>query len=499
MIRVQSIKTRFLSTVGANIIRSGVSFLCGLLIARQLGPGNYGDLMFLLTSFVSVRNFFDMGSSNAFFTFVSQVPRSKRFYRAYGGWLLVQFSVILVILIFFQEGYLQKIWLQQPRFFIIAAFLASFFQQNMWNTINQIAESARETVRIQIVSVGIIVLQLAAILLLIKLEKLSVITILFLYAIEYFIATIVGVFLFRKLIFSDRKDTFSGTKEVILAFANYCRPLCLLGVLSFFYGLADKWLLQYFGGSREQGFLQLSSQFANISLLATTAILNVLWKEVAEAVHRGELERLQRLYNKVSRGLYGISAMLSAMIVPWSKEILNYTVGVEYEGAAITMALMFLCQVHLCLGQVTGTLLLASGQTKRYMQLSAIFMFLTIPITYIVQAPVEQYGLALGAKGMALQMLAINIVSVMTTLWMVAKRYKWKCEWKYQLSIVFFLLESFIAKELTGLLHLQVFYIDFFLSALLYGGAVILTVLLYPASVGLEYSQIKYWTRKFAR
>ena len=59
-------------SVLANVIRAAITLSTGVLIARWLGPESYGNMAFLLGVFVGVRQLLDMGSSAAFFTFLSQ-------------------------------------------------------------------------------------------------------------------------------------------------------------------------------------------------------------------------------------------------------------------------------------------------------------------------------------------------------------------------------------------------------------------------------------------
>ena len=80
-----SIKVRFLSTFITNILRVGVSFIAGLVIARTLGPGEYGNFNFLLGSFKSFATLVDMASSSAFYTFISQRQRGRKFFLYYVG------------------------------------------------------------------------------------------------------------------------------------------------------------------------------------------------------------------------------------------------------------------------------------------------------------------------------------------------------------------------------------------------------------------------------
>ncbi|MBK9521661.1 MAG: hypothetical protein IPO13_08645 [Rhodocyclaceae bacterium] len=78
-----SLRQRFAASFTANVVRSGISFATGLLLARWLGPADYGRMAFLLASFFAFRGLSDMASSSAFFTFLSQRQRSRRFISYY--------------------------------------------------------------------------------------------------------------------------------------------------------------------------------------------------------------------------------------------------------------------------------------------------------------------------------------------------------------------------------------------------------------------------------
>ena len=74
-----NILNRLSVSFGFNILRSLASFLTVILLARWLGPQEYGIMVFLLASFVAYQALVDMASTSAFFTFLSQRTRSKKF------------------------------------------------------------------------------------------------------------------------------------------------------------------------------------------------------------------------------------------------------------------------------------------------------------------------------------------------------------------------------------------------------------------------------------
>lgn len=99
-INSRSVKVRFLASLSANIIRMGLGFVTGLIVARGLGTANFGNYSFLLGSFTSIIALLDMGTSSAFYTFLSQRKHSPKFYLYYLSWLTVQFVLILALIAF---------------------------------------------------------------------------------------------------------------------------------------------------------------------------------------------------------------------------------------------------------------------------------------------------------------------------------------------------------------------------------------------------------------
>jgi O-antigen/teichoic acid export membrane protein len=147
----RSVKVRFLASLLANIIRMGLSFCTGLIVARGLGAANYGNYSFLLGSFTSITALLDMGTSSAFYTFLSQRKHSPKFYLYYISWLVIQFIFVLILIAFiFPQAWRDKIWMGLPKNIIILSFLASFMITKIWPTVMQTGEAIRATVIVQL-------------------------------------------------------------------------------------------------------------------------------------------------------------------------------------------------------------------------------------------------------------------------------------------------------------------------------------------------------------
>jgi O-antigen/teichoic acid export membrane protein len=485
----------------ANAFRAGVVFLTGIIVARGLSPAGYGNLTFMLGSFVSIRTLLDMGTSGAFYTFLSKRPRCARFYLFYLLWLLLQFAVtLLLVLILIPNEIFQKIWLGNFRETVALAFVASFMQQQIWQMVGQIGESSRKTIQVQFLNVAVACVYLACISLLtlygaITIQKVMVITV-----ILYGVSSIVG---YRLLVVHNLQlnDDVVTVKGLISDYRAYCQPMLGLAVAGFLYTFIDKWMLQKFGGAVQQGYFQIAAQFAQISLLATISILNIFWKEIAEATAKQDHARVQSLYLKINRGLVILSAIFAGLLLPWSRQIVSIFLGQNYIEAWVVVAIMFLYPIHQSMGQIGGAMFMAGGDTRKYMILSISMMLFTLPLSYFAMAPSEGVllpGLGLGAIGMVSYMVISSIFSVNIQAWVIARHHGWKFDWVYQVvGIPMILLLGYVGKFVVGfiwnleLVQVHNLIAPVLFSCILYGALVFIMIWTFPWLAGIERIDIK--------
>ncbi len=336
----KSIKVRFLSTFITNILRVGISFIAGLVIARSLGPGEYGNFRFLLGSFASIAILINMASSSAFYTFISQRQRGRRFFLYYGGWVLFQLLMLLLLVLFLPDSIRQKIWLGHHFGLVLLALLASFAMNQLWKLMAQIGESIRDTVGVQTRNLALAVAYLICIGILARFHVISVKNLFILNVILYLLFSVLYARrIYQAGILSEEEG--GNSRSVLGEFKTFCLPLIISTWIGFLYSFADYWLLQKFGGSIQQGYYAIGARFASLSLIATTSMLLVFWKEIAEANSLGNMERVRLLYRRVSRSLYFIGAVISCVMIPFSREILALLLGPAYQAAWLPLSLMF--------------------------------------------------------------------------------------------------------------------------------------------------------------
>ena len=225
----QSIRKRIAASVVANIARSGISFATSLLIARWLGPVDFGRMAFLIASFLAFQQLLDMGTSSAFFTFLSQRPRSARFIGYFWRWVGIQLLLSLAfVCIVLNDGWLNSIWKDESRGLVALALVATFMQHVIWLVASQMAEAQRETVRVQVLQIAVVIVHLGLVLALWWVGRLALPVLFAVMAAEWAAAAWLAARMYRSDAgHSDTNENSPGDTMASVAgeFWRYCLPL----------------------------------------------------------------------------------------------------------------------------------------------------------------------------------------------------------------------------------------------------------------------------------
>jgi O-antigen/teichoic acid export membrane protein len=446
-----SISTRFAFSFIYNGLRAILTLSVGILIARTIGPDEYGRYQFLLGSFIAFCEVLNLGTSQAYFTFLSENRKERRFFKYYFYWQTFQYVLPLVIIAFIlSDELLHLLWQGESRGTILVAFSATFLIQRGWYTVVSIGESERKTKVIQAINTAVSFVYLTVIIGMIWLNIITVMNIFILIIVQYSISII---FTYRMFVHAYVFDAAERPKSYyVKKFWTYCSPLIVVSVITFIYQYSDKWLLQRYAGSTEQGYYGIAAKFATISLLATTSILNIFWKEIAEAYSRHNYDMVNRIYTNTTAYLFFIGSVISLFMVPWSKEIIAISLGESYSGAQLPLLIMLFYPIHQSIGQINGSVFLATKMTKLSMLLSSSFMIVSIPITFIRIAPsnVIAVGKSFGSVGLAIKMVSIQIIAVNVQSYILKRKGIGNFGMAYQFGIIFILLLiSYFSKYLT--------------------------------------------------
>ena len=136
----------------------------------------------------------------------------------------------------------------------------------------------------------------------------------------------------------------------------------------------------------------------------------LITREFSIAYGKRDFNEMARLFRRHIPLLYGITALIACFVVVNADKATLILGGKKFHNAIFPVAIMAFYPIHQTYGQLSGSVFYATDQTKLYRNVAVLFMLIGIPVTYFLLASRAQYGLGLGAVGLALKMVIFNIV-----------------------------------------------------------------------------------------
>jgi O-antigen/teichoic acid export membrane protein len=492
-----SLRKRYAYKLSANVACMGIGFLIQALIPRGLGPKAYGDFSFIANSFVQWTGFLDMGTSTAFYTKLSQRPRETPLVTFYAGFGVLIAVLLLGFVAFSMSTPLAGfLWPSQRTYYI---FLGAVCGIVTWlaTVVSQMADAYGVTIRAEVAKTIQKSAALALIVPLYAFKWLDVATV-------FYYQSIVALLLVGHLIYIMRQQGClralgsierSEVRGYVAEFFKFCHPLVLATFLGLVAGLFDRWFLQISSGSVQQGFYGLSYQISNICFLFSSAMMPLLAREFSVAFGAHDIPKMAALFRRYGPLLCALSAFFSCFSMVQAHNIVLIYSGSDFTGAVVAVQIMSIFPIYQTYGQLTSSVLYASGQTRLYRDISVVVVLAGLAITWVLVAPFDRMGLGLGATGLALKVLATTVIGVNVQLYFTTKMLGLSFPRFFGHQVISMALLSGLAWLSNALAALAVFgahrhLYQFLFSGLVYAAFAVLSIVLAPALVGLKRSEL---------
>jgi len=269
-------------------------------------------------------------------------------------------------------------------------------------------------------------------------------------------------------------------------------------------GILDRWMLQKFSGSVEQGFYGLSYQIGIICFLFTSAMTPLITREFSIAFGEKNIREMARLFRRYIPMLYTIAAFFACFIAVEADKVTFIMGGAKFQQATLAVAIMAFYPIHQTYGQLSASVFYATGQTRLIRNINSIFVILGLPVAYFLIAPRNMLGLNAGATGLAIKMITLQFIVVNVQLWYNARLLGLRF-WRYfahQIgSVGILLFIAFFARLIIGfvLSFSGNVFISFASSGILYSILVAGVIILFPPIFGVNRNDIKSLRRIFVK
>ena len=480
-----SLKKRYSSKLLSKLISFGLGFITIGIVPRVLGPAQYGNFSFLNFFFTKVIKFLQFGTSSAFLTKLSSRQKEYKIIGFYIYYiLLVLFLLSIGILGVFILDFNSVVWPEQENSFIwlaaglaLSGFISTF--------IHEINDAYGFTVKMELFFVLQSILATSLILLLYFTNSLNLTTYFFYHYIILLFVIVAGirilhydkVFIFRQFRIL-KKDLIKYINE----FYRYSYPLVIHSIIVLFVGIGDRWILQYFSGAAEQGYFGLAFKIGAICFLFTSSMTPLIIREMSISFIKDRLDKMAVLFKK-SIPLFYFIATYFAVFISLNASFISIMIGGDkYKEAIAVVTIMAYYPIHQTYGQLSGSVFLASNQTKLIRNIGVTTGLIGIILSFILIVPAPYGGMGMGAVGLAIKMVIIQFFAVNIQLWFNSRFLNISFLWFFLNQIIVFgilLSLGWISRLILSILIDNLIF-QFILSGFLYSILTLCVIYLFP-------------------
>jgi len=414
---------RYAMKVATTILGMFFSIILAGVVPRSLGAKNFGDFSFLTNIFSQVINFLDMRTSTCLYVKLSQDQKDLQIIKFYS-----LFSIIIIITMFIgtwiittNQTLLDNLLpAQQTRYIYIAVIFAAmaFIQQQFV----KIMDSLGQTVFSEKIN---LFLRLLSVLLVIVFFKFNVLDISL-----YFYINILTSLLFVLIVFFvlKKKISFFPTTDLIIirsyakVFYSYCAPLFVYMIIGFASGYFDRWILQKYGGSIQQGFYAFAFGISNMSMFIVSTIFLLFTREISVSVGQNDIKAVAKLFDAYVPTLYVIVSFFSCFLFFQADNVITLLGGEKYNGASLALKVLSMYPLVSTYSMMSGSVIYATERTVILRNIYFVLAPLGAFVSAVLISPIA--GINLGAVGLGIQNISIELLSVIVILFLNSKYLK---------------------------------------------------------------------------
>ena len=410
-----SLTKRYLFKLISNFLALLQGLIFTSLIPRNLGPALFGTYAYLNEAFNQAFAFFDFGSSIGLSTKLAQDHEDRLLLRFYGF-----FSLLISIIIL---GIGAGLYISRFRSFIFQdavpsyIFCAYLFACLLWSNsvLTRSIDALGLTVNLEKVRIINSTLKTFVILFIFLIHWISILSVFAIQISFVLILNIHNYLLLIKAVPLNAKEQQSNNfafKMYWPYFKAYCAPIAIHSIIAAFCVFMDRWLLQHFYGTVQQGFYSFSSQIGVICTLFTGSIIPLFHRDIARASYQNDHEKIFEYLSMALPVLFLTSAFISTALASQAEYISVLIGGVSFKGALPTVQIMALLPIHQTMGQILGTCFYGMGLTKKYRNIAAMALFAGFILTMLLLNSHSPFQMNNGALALAYKTLIVNAISV---------------------------------------------------------------------------------------
>jgi O-antigen/teichoic acid export membrane protein len=404
-INVKAVSGSIALSIG-NFVYTAISALGSIVIARLLGPADYGVISIALIYPIMFSGLADLGLSTAIMRYASLGDfknASTAFY------LRIIMSLLFAVALASLSPYLATI-LQRPYLTPMIYILAIYsFASGALSSVTAFLAGVNRYWDLTFINIVLAVVKVSSSIALI-LAGYSVYGALWGFSIGYFLAA------FYALILSLRSvdSVFNLTRNSLVEVLNYSIPLYIPGLIGIPLGQLYNILRAIYVSNVEIGNYQIANNLLAPINIVAGSISTALFTTLPQLIN--EEYKFKEAINRASKYIALIITPIAITLALFSEQIVYIIYGSQYELAPQYLSIMALSNILAPFGVVIMYLNII-GATRVTMMLNIINMLIGLPITWILLIYYGMFGAVVAG--------AINsFIGAIISLSIVKKLYK---------------------------------------------------------------------------
>ena len=489
---------RYIIKLLSSVVIAGLNIIIQLLLPRALSVEEYGYYSYNLNIFTSVVVMANLSASNALVSRFSKRNEEIGYVRFYLKFFAVM-ALVLNIGLFVLYSFLPRVrdsFGGQTIGTVILALVSYIVTKLLSDTISVYDATA-------ISRFPAMMQMLLKVLMSVAVVGGYFLGILDLRLFYIFLSLITGgiVLLLLLLYSKDHKKRFAvrydrGIKIYLKEYYEFCKPLVLATVIAQAVVIIMNYSLMHYSGVTEQAMFGAAWQLNALLAYVFQPYAELLKREFAVLAEDG-VKLKDRLIQSI-RIMFFVTAYFAVFIAVFAGVILPILYGDKYAGAVTVVQLVMLYTVYQAIGQVSGAFFIACEWTRANAVFTVSAQVLTLIFVFLFQIPNPLFPDSLGANGIALNYVLVNVINVAMMIGYILNRLKGRIasEMIMQLGTLFILLlPAALLYALTGLLFVadgMIFLIlRVFFAGVLYTAAAVLVIWVKPDIIGVTREAIR--------
>jgi len=418
----------FLGNASSTIIMAFAS----ILIARLLGPENYGLYAVAMIAPTFLIALSDLGISKALIRFSARFCSEGEGRKVVGlikaGIIFKFIFLLLLSLVMFLLSDSIAIWvLQRPGIGLLIRFASIYLVgEAIFTTLNSVFIGLDETKNTSLLMNIQAVTKAVASPLLIILGMGAIGAILGA-GLSFLLAAVIGVGVLFLRIFpnlygrnhGENVDFFQGMRLMV----SYGMPLYLSAIIFSFLGQFQSFVLVLFVSNTEIGNYNVAMHFSVLVTLITFPIVMSLFPAFSKLSIRKDRDMVEKMFKLSVKYISLLVIPASFAVAVLSTEIVGTLYGSQYGLAPGYLALYILGFLCAGLGMfVVGSFFNGQGDTWATFRVNLINLGLSMPLAFIM---VFFYGV----RGLIVSLLASQFLSTIYGLFLARKKYEVTIDW----------------------------------------------------------------------